>query len=80
MNSDSLIQEKSKKTKSPILPKHTFFLIVKTLHKIAHASIYQIGRAMIAKAKLNKENECFDTPATNALTGEAGNAIGRYVD
>jgi len=69
--------ETSKKTTPRIISKQIFFLFVRTLHEIAHAAIYKNGRIiMLTSIQVNK-NQCFSTPATHALSGEAGNAIER---
>jgi hypothetical protein len=70
--------EKSNKTTAATISKQVFFLFAKTLHELAHASIYRSGRLMMAGSlHMNKRNHCFNTPATHALSAEAGNAIER---
>jgi hypothetical protein len=69
--------ETSKKTTPTTISKQIFFLFVKTLHEIAHAAIYKSGRVMMSTPIQVNKNQCFSTPATHALSGEAGNAIER---
>jgi hypothetical protein len=69
----------SEKCKRTGIAKQVFFLFSKTIHELAHASIYKSGRLAMSTStsfQINK-NECFNTPATHALSGEAGNAVER---
>lgn len=66
----------------------TYFFFAKLLHELAHASFAELGRRLPS----GDYSERFSSPATHAMTGEAGNAverhffgsvvdgIGRYVD
>jgi len=70
--------EASNKRRSSTIAKQGFFIFAKTLHELAHACIFRSGRLMISThCQLNKKHECFNTPATHALSAEAGNAIER---
>jgi len=69
--------EKSKETIEATISKQVFFIFVKTLHELGHASIYRSARLMSSTSLHVNINESFNTPATHALTGEAGNAIER---
>jgi len=73
--------EKSKK--APItIAKHVFLIFVKLLHELAHASIFKCARLMLqtrGSISTTNKNELFNTPATHALSGEAGNAIERFL-
>lgn len=71
--------EKSNKTTARTIAKQVFFLFVKLLHELAHACIFKTGRLMISQKGIHvyKKHDFFTTPATHALTGEAGNAIER---
>ncbi|CAF1563579.1 unnamed protein product [Rotaria sordida] len=72
--------EASNKTTSSTIAKQIFFIFAKTLHEIAHACIFRSGRLMMStRRQLNKKHECFNTPATHALSAEAGNAIERFL-
>lgn len=62
-----------------MLSKQIFFLFVKTLHELAHAAIFKSGRTMSSThCNIHTKHELYTTPATHALSGEAGNAIERY--
>jgi hypothetical protein len=66
------------KSKGANIAKQVFFIFVKTLHELAHASIYKSGRLMMStRVSVAKKNEFLSTPATHALSSEAGNAIER---
>jgi hypothetical protein len=72
--------ETSNKTAASTIAKQVFFIFAKTLHEIGHACIFRSGRLILmtsTRRQLNKKHECFNTPATHALSAEAGNAIER---
>jgi hypothetical protein len=70
--------ETSNKTAVSTLAKQIFLIFAKTLHEIGHACIFRSGRLMMStRRQLNKKHECFNTPATHALSAEAGDAIER---
>lgn len=72
--------ERSNKPSSSALAKQIFFIFAKSLHEIGHACIFRSGRLMMStRRQLNKNHECFSTPATHALSAEAGNAIERFL-
>lgn len=73
-----LMQEQSHRKSENMLSKQIFFLFVKTIHELSHACIFRSGRIMMKKClHVKKKNEYFNTPATHALSAEAGNAIER---
>ena len=51
-----------------------FFLYAKLLHELAHASMAELGR----KLPSGDFDDRFSSPATHAMTGEAGNSIERH--
>ena len=66
------------KAAASTIAKQIFLIFAKTLHEIGHACIFRSGRLMMStRRQLNKKHECFNTPATHALSAEAGNAIER---
>ncbi|CAF1360740.1 unnamed protein product, partial [Didymodactylos carnosus] len=72
--------EKSNRTTPAIIAKQVFLIFAKTLHELGHASIYRSGRLMLSTSlHVNKANVCSHTPATHALSGEAGNAVERFL-
>lgn len=51
-----------------------FFFYAKLLHEVAHASLAELGR----KLPSGDYDDRFSSPATHAMTGEAGDAIERH--